>query len=40
VNTFEAPAAVAPKQNAVKVSGGKVSVRLPPASVTVVALDP
>jgi alpha-L-arabinofuranosidase len=40
VNSFEAPAVVAPKPSSVKVSGGKVSLRLPPASVTVVALDP
>ena len=39
VNTFEAPAVVAPKKSTVKVSGGKVSVRLPPASVTVLSLE-
>jgi alpha-N-arabinofuranosidase len=39
VNTFEAPAGVTPKKSTVKVSGGKVSVRLPPASVTVLSLE-
>ena len=39
VNTFEAPAGVAPKKSTAKVAGGKVSVRLPPASVTVLSLE-
>ena len=39
VNTFEAPTGVAPKKSTGKVAGGKVSVRLPPASVTVLSLE-
>jgi alpha-L-arabinofuranosidase len=39
VNTFTAPAVVAPKPIAGKVSGGKVMLTLAPKSVTVVAID-
>jgi alpha-L-arabinofuranosidase len=39
VNSFEAPAAVAPKKAAVKVGGGKVSIQLPPASVTMLTIE-
>jgi alpha-N-arabinofuranosidase len=39
VNTFDKPKAVAPKPIAARSSGGKSSVTLPPASVTVLSLD-
>jgi alpha-L-arabinofuranosidase len=39
VNTFEAPTWVAPKKSTVKVAGGKVSLSLPPASVTVLSIE-
>jgi len=39
VNTFEAPSTVAPKPYSAKASGGKLALKLSPASVTVVALD-
>ena len=39
VNTFEDPAAVAPKPIAVKSAGGKLGVTLPAASVTVLTID-
>jgi alpha-N-arabinofuranosidase len=39
VNTFEAPAAVAPKPVTAKVSGRTVTLTLAPKSVTVVAID-
>jgi len=39
VNTFEAPETVKPKAVDVKARGGKMSVKLAPASVTVVALE-
>jgi alpha-L-arabinofuranosidase len=39
VNTFEAPAAVAPKPITAKVAGGKVTLTLAPKSVTVVAIE-
>jgi alpha-N-arabinofuranosidase len=40
VNTFEAPETVAPRPAAVTVAGGKVSLSLPPRSVTVVSVKP
>ncbi len=40
VNTFEAPAAVAPKPFSAKAAGGKLVLHLPPKSVTVVHLEP
>ncbi len=39
VNTFEKPASVVPKPIVAKSVGGKVSVTLPPASVTVLSLE-
>jgi alpha-L-arabinofuranosidase len=39
VNTFEAPHIVEPKPIAARVSGGKIALRLAPASVTVVGLE-
>ncbi len=39
VNTFEAPATVAPKPFEAKSSGGKLATKLPPHSVAVVALE-
>ena len=39
VNTFDKPSAVAPKPIAAKVRGGKVSMTLPPHSVTVLRVD-
>jgi alpha-N-arabinofuranosidase len=39
VNSFEAPSVVAPKPYAAKVSGGKISATLAPASVTVIGLE-
>jgi hypothetical protein len=39
VNTFEAPGAVTPKPVRVAASGGKLVLRLPSKSVTVVQLD-
>jgi alpha-L-arabinofuranosidase len=39
INTFEKPNTVAPRPIAVRRSGGKASVTLPPASVTVLSLD-
>jgi alpha-N-arabinofuranosidase len=38
VNTFEAPATVAPRPVAARVEGGKLSLSLPPKSVTVVSV--
>jgi alpha-N-arabinofuranosidase len=38
VNTFEAPATVAPKPVVARASGGKISLHVAPASVTVVEL--
>lgn len=40
INTFEAPNTVTPKSLTTKVSNGKAVVRLAPASVTVLALNP
>jgi alpha-N-arabinofuranosidase len=40
VNTFDAPAAVAPKPFSATVAGGKLSLKLDPKSVTVVSLEP
>jgi alpha-N-arabinofuranosidase len=40
VNTFEAPDAVAPKPAAVTLAGNRLSVMLPPHSVTVVGVRP
>jgi alpha-N-arabinofuranosidase len=39
VNTFDAPGTVAPKSLAAKAAAGKLVLKLPPASVTVVALE-
>jgi len=39
VNTFEAPATVAPRPFTAKVSGQAVTLTLAPKSVTVVAID-
>jgi len=39
VNTFDKPKTVVPKPIAVRSAGGKASVTLPPASVTVLSLD-
>ncbi|HEY6125102.1 MAG TPA: alpha-L-arabinofuranosidase C-terminal domain-containing protein [Steroidobacteraceae bacterium] len=39
VNTFDAPAVVAPKPFAAQAAGGKLSLSLAPASITVVALE-
>jgi alpha-N-arabinofuranosidase len=39
VNTFDAPAVVAPKPFSAKVSGKKLPLKLAPASVTVIALE-
>jgi alpha-N-arabinofuranosidase len=39
VNTFEAPATVEPKPLAARAAGGKVTLTLPPASVTVLSLQ-
>ena len=39
VNTFEVPNAVAPKPYSAKASGKKLKLKLPPASVIVVALE-
>jgi alpha-N-arabinofuranosidase len=39
VNTFEAPSVVAPKPLAAKVAGDRISVKLPPASVSVLAVE-
>ncbi|BCS34938.1 alpha-L-arabinofuranosidase [Luteitalea sp. TBR-22] len=40
VNTFEAPQAVTPKPIAVRLQGNRLSVTLPPKSLTVVAVRP
>ena len=40
VNTFEAPAAVAPKPFSATVAGGKLSLKLDPKSVTVLSIEP
>ena len=40
VNTFDVPNTVAPKPISVKADGGKLSLELPPKSVTVVSLEP
>jgi len=40
VNRFEAPETVAPRPATVTVAGGKVSLSLPPRSVTVVSVKP
>jgi len=40
VNTFEAPATVAPKPIAAQVQGGTVTLTVEPRSVTVIALQP
>ncbi|MGC1296600.1 MAG: alpha-L-arabinofuranosidase C-terminal domain-containing protein, partial [Alloacidobacterium sp.] len=40
VNTFDAPASVVPKPEAVKVQGGKLSLTVEPRSVTVVSIEP
>ena len=39
VNTFDAPNTVSPKPVSVKAQGGRLSLELPPKSVTVVALE-
>ena len=39
VNTFEAPDTVAPKPVEVKAAGGKIALKLPPHSVSVIALE-
>ena len=39
VNSFEAPAVVAPKPFSAKVAGKKITANLAPASVTVMALE-
>lgn len=39
VNTFDAPATVAPKPFSAKVAGGKLSMRLEPKSVTVISIE-
>jgi alpha-N-arabinofuranosidase len=39
INTFDAPNTVVPKPYSAKVSGGKLTLRLEPKSVTVVALE-
>ena len=39
VNTFDAPRTVAPKPIQARASGGRLVLKLPPASVTVVALE-
>jgi alpha-N-arabinofuranosidase len=39
VNTFEAPNTVVPKSIAVKVQGGKLSLKLEPKSVTVISVE-
>jgi alpha-N-arabinofuranosidase len=39
VNTFESPQTVKPQPVSVKAAGGKLAVKLAPASVTVIALD-
>jgi alpha-N-arabinofuranosidase len=38
INTFDAPNTVAPKPVAAKVQGGKLTLRLEPKSVTVIAV--
>jgi alpha-L-arabinofuranosidase len=40
VNTFAAPATVAPKPFEARSSGNKITLKLPPHSVAVVAIDP
>jgi alpha-L-arabinofuranosidase len=40
VNSFEAPETVVPKPVAAKVQGGKLSLTLPPKSVTVISIEP
>ena len=40
INTFESPKQVMPKPAAVKVQGGKLSIRVEPRSVTVVSIEP
>ncbi|HEU5402791.1 MAG TPA: alpha-L-arabinofuranosidase C-terminal domain-containing protein, partial [Terriglobales bacterium] len=40
VNTFDAPNAVVPKPISAKLQGGKLSLNLPPKSVTVVSVEP
>ena len=40
VNTYEAPNAVAPKPFSAAASDGKLTLNLPPHSVTVVRLEP
>ncbi len=39
VNTFDAPTTVAPKLVSAKVTGGKLSVKLEPKSVTVISVE-
>jgi alpha-N-arabinofuranosidase len=39
VNTFEAPSTVAPRAMAVRASGGRISLKLAPQSIAVVALE-
>ncbi len=39
VNTFEAPSTVAPRPYSAKASGGKLPLKLAPASVTVISLE-
>jgi len=39
VNTFESPNAVVPKQTAVKLQGGKISLTVEPRSITVVSIE-
>jgi alpha-N-arabinofuranosidase len=39
VNTFEAPATVQPKPFSAKASGSRISLKLPPHSVAVIALE-
>jgi alpha-N-arabinofuranosidase len=40
INTFESPNAIVPKQTAVKVQNGKLSLTVAPRSVTVVSIEP
>jgi alpha-L-arabinofuranosidase len=40
INTFESPNAIMPKQTAVKVQNGKLSLTVAPRSVTVVSIEP
>lgn len=39
VNTFDAPGTVAPRPASARVAGGRVSLQLPPKSVTVVSIE-